>query len=294
MKISDIRIDDAMQSRAQVNAAVVAEYAERLMEGAKFPAVTVFFDGTDHWLADGFHRAFAYLDAGCKDIEADVKQGSRRDALLHSVGVNAAHGLQRTNEDKRKAVRTLLNDVEWSKWSDREVARRCGVGHTMVSSMRPSLSAADSEDGAERTYTTKHGTVATMDTSNLGKAKPAETPPADPAEPEVELDAMGLPMANWIKNEPRAEAQPAPAPEDFGPSDEEIAEAEKEAADEQARMRLLLDNDAPLAAANERIKQLQAEVAVLKARIVGLTNECATATRLAKSWRLKVERMERV
>lgn len=125
-------------------------------------------------------------------------------------------------------------------------------------------------------------------------ARKAAKPAPEPKESAVKLDAMGQPMANWIKNEPRAEAQPAPAPEDFGPTDEEMAEAEKEAEDERARLRLMLDNDAPLAAANERIKQLQAEVALLKARIVGLTNECATATRLAKSWRMKVERMERV
>ena len=35
-----------------------------------------------------------------------------------------------TNADKRRAVETLLNDAEWATWSDREIARQCGVHHT--------------------------------------------------------------------------------------------------------------------------------------------------------------------
>ena len=58
----------------------------------------------------------------------------------------------------------LLNDKEWAKWSDREIARRCNVSNNFVGTLRPSLSSKDSE----RTYTTKHGTVAKMDTSNVG------------------------------------------------------------------------------------------------------------------------------
>jgi hypothetical protein len=40
--------------------------------------------------------------------------------------------VRRTNEDKRRAVATLLNDPEWSQWSDREIGRRCGVRDRMV------------------------------------------------------------------------------------------------------------------------------------------------------------------
>jgi branched-chain amino acid transport system substrate-binding protein len=43
------------------------------------------------------------------------------DAILYSVGANEMHGLRHTNEDKRRAVLTLLNDPGWSKWSDPEI-----------------------------------------------------------------------------------------------------------------------------------------------------------------------------
>jgi hypothetical protein len=60
---------------------------------------------------------------------------------------------------------TLLNDAEWSKWSDREISRRCAVSTDFVSRLRSSLSSDDSD----RTYATKHGTVATMNTAAIGK-----------------------------------------------------------------------------------------------------------------------------
>ncbi len=65
----------------------------------------------------------------------------------------------------RRAVLRLLNDGEWSQWSDREIARRCAVGKSFVGNLRASLATVDSE----RTYTTKHGTPAVMKTANIGR-----------------------------------------------------------------------------------------------------------------------------
>lgn len=44
-------------------------------------------------------------------IKADVREGTRRDGILHAVGANATHGNRRTNEDKRRAIVILLNDL---------------------------------------------------------------------------------------------------------------------------------------------------------------------------------------
>lgn len=134
--ISKIRIDGGTQNRARLNEEAVSEYENALTEGAKFPPVTVFFDGSDYWLADGFHRYHANKNIGALDIEAEVHNGTKRAAILHSVGVNAAHGLRRSNADKRKAVETLLNDEEWAKWSDRQIAAACAVSHSFVAAIR--------------------------------------------------------------------------------------------------------------------------------------------------------------
>lgn len=139
IEIKKIRRDGGTQSRANINNDVVAEYSERMREGVAFPPVTLFYDGKAYWLADGFHRVAAAEAAGLGSIAADVRQGTQRDAVLHSVGVNAAHGLRRTNDDKRRAVEVLLRDKEWRLWSDREIARQAGVDHKTVGKLRSEL-----------------------------------------------------------------------------------------------------------------------------------------------------------
>lgn len=167
LTLAEIRLDGGTQPRVAINEDVVADYAATVHE---LPPVVVFFDGVAYWLADGFHRFHAHRRAGEHTLEALVHQGTKRDAVLYAVGANQTHGLRRTNADKRRAVETLLGDDEWRRWTDREVARRCGVSHEFASSVRKSLSTVDSEEQAERTYVTKHGTVATMDTSRIGRA----------------------------------------------------------------------------------------------------------------------------
>ena len=185
--ISAIRLDGGTQSRALLQDGIINEYAAALEDGASFPPVVLFYDGSDHWLADGFHRVRAYLFAGRDTIPADVRQGTRRDAILYSVGANEAHGLRRTNDDKRRAVLTLLNDAEWAMWSDREIARRCNVSDKTVASLRP----VTADFRSERTYTTKHGTTATMNTSAIGKTAPEKTEPKMEVE-EAEESAVDL------------------------------------------------------------------------------------------------------
>jgi hypothetical protein len=165
IEISRIVIDPATQMRADgVNPATVEDYAEDMAEGAKFPAIIVFYDETEevYWLADGFHRVEAAKRVGDTAIEADVRRGGgRREAILFAAGANANHGRRRSHEDKRKSVLALLTDAEWSQWSDREIGKRCSVDGKTVAKIRAELT-ADFRTETERTYTTKHGTVATM------------------------------------------------------------------------------------------------------------------------------------
>jgi hypothetical protein len=131
-----VRTDGGTQTRAAVDSEVIDEYAELLADDVELPPGVVFYDGKDYWLADGFHRHAAALRAGLAAFHFEMHKGSRRDALLYSVGANANHGLKRTPADKRRAVETLLKDHEWSRWSNHEIARVCGVGKTFVGKMR--------------------------------------------------------------------------------------------------------------------------------------------------------------
>ena len=182
LRIDQIRRDGGTQPRAQMDWTVVAEYAADMGQGAAFPPVVVFYDGADYWLADGFHRVEAAKSLGLVEVAADVRQGTRREAVLYSVGANSNHGLRRTNEDKRRAVMTLLNDEEWRGWSDNRIAQLCGVSHTFVGSLRSSLATVASEP---RIYTDRWGNVSTMNTANIGQRLYQETRGAALADPQI-------------------------------------------------------------------------------------------------------------
>ena len=183
LPIHKIKVDGGTQSRAGLNKDVVEDYAATIRDGVDFPPLTVFHDGKKYWLADGFHRIDAYKAAGAIEVPVAVHQGTRRDAILFSVGANAAHGLRRTNDDKRRAVTTLLNDKEWSAWSDRQIAKQCGVHHDMVGRLRDELSGGNRQ--IERTVK-RGGTTFTMDTTNIGNQVPAATP--SPPLPDQQAD----------------------------------------------------------------------------------------------------------
>ena len=197
LNLDQIRIDGGTQPRVAIDEQVVAEYAELLAGGVTLPPVTVFFDGTAYWLADGFHRYWANKRIQCDYVFADVLQGTQRDAVLFSVGANAGHGLRRTNADKRKAVLTVLNDAEWSQWSNSEIARRCGVSEITIRRTREGLTSTMSKSEQQpRTYKTRHGTVAKMKTGNIGRhrSRGADSPnPIRQPRPALAQTNLNLP-----------------------------------------------------------------------------------------------------
>lgn len=138
-----IRIDGQTQARCAINEETVGEYAEAMSEGAVFPPVASFFDGTNHWLADGFHRLLAAKRAGLASILVDEFLGTRRDALWHGLAANNEHGLRETRADRRRKVEIMLRDDEWRQLSDRVIARQCGVTHRTVASIRQELEGSD-------------------------------------------------------------------------------------------------------------------------------------------------------
>lgn len=191
MNVDSITIDQTLNPRVEgLDFVTIAEYAERMSAGDKFPAIDVFSDGESYWVVDGFHRIEASKQAGISEIEANVHSGSWRDAKLFSFGVNAEHGKRRTNSDKRKAVTDMLTDEEWRGWSDREIARRCRVHHNFVGKLRAEFFTGDISSES-RTYRTKHGTISTMQTENIGKkvdAEPAEQVSTQARTPAINSD----------------------------------------------------------------------------------------------------------
>lgn len=178
LQLSQIVRDSGTQSRAAMDQDTVADYRDSIDDARRqntsagawpFPPVEVFYDGEKYHLADGFHRVAAAIQAGVYQIPANIHQGTRRDAVLASVGANATHGLRRTNEDKRRAVQTVLRDEEWQQWSDREIGRRCHVSHPTVAAIRAEMVATGKITSTEeRKYVHANGAETTMQTANIG------------------------------------------------------------------------------------------------------------------------------
>jgi hypothetical protein len=147
IKLSQICTDGGTQMRHKIDGDVVATYADAITNKvATFPPVDVFHDGKDYRLADGFHRFHAAEKSGAERISVIVHDGKQRDAVLFAVSANTDHGLRRTNADKRRAVKTLLQDKKWATWTDRTIAKRCGVSQPFVSGIRKRLITVISSD----------------------------------------------------------------------------------------------------------------------------------------------------
>lgn len=196
LQISRIRLDGGTQPRAAMNESAIADYAEVMTEGGALPPIQVYHDGECYWPWDGFHRIAAHKRIGALEIDCEIRQGTRRDAILASCAANAAHGLRRTAEDKRRVVQMLLDDDEWSAWSNRKIAKACGVGWNLVNKMRPSVAphlppgadsspgetAADVKPPVQRRKVERNGSVYEM-------TLPRSSPAALPADPDASLEA---------------------------------------------------------------------------------------------------------
>lgn len=250
--IKNVRLDGETQPRQFINEDVVNEYSEHMLEDVVFPPVDVFHDGANYWLADGFHRFFATKKAGFLDIEATVHEGTRRDAVLFSVGTNAVHGLRRTNDDKRKAVMTLLNDLEWSEWSDNEIARRCHVSNMTVGRIKKSMSL---EKSPEVKYKDKNGNVNTMKTDNIGKEVVTLKPLEKMVEPEDDK-LQELAVAHQELAEENAKLLDQLAVKNMEGTEEEKQAAAETIADLRAQIKTL---EAELRAVKVSRDQLQAK-----------------------------------
>jgi hypothetical protein len=67
---------------------------------------------------------------------------------------------------KQAAVLALLADPQWSKWSDREIARHCGATHKIVRPFR-----ADTEVEPRLRTVKRGGVTFTMNTARIGRQR---------------------------------------------------------------------------------------------------------------------------
>ena len=134
--VSQITIDENVSVRAKIHTPYINKLKRAIDEGVELPPLVVFHDGSQYILADGQHSIEAYKLAGHIEIDALVYPGDAKKAFVFAARVNAKHGLRLSNREKRNLGVRFLRDPELSRWSDREIARWCGVSNTLISNLR--------------------------------------------------------------------------------------------------------------------------------------------------------------
>ncbi len=155
--------DHALQMRVEMDWEHVDDLIAALDDGRDVPPVDLFVDSERsdyYWLGDGWHRVLAARQGKIGQIKARIHTGGKEAALKHALGANAAHGLRRTNKDKRKAV---LKAVEmFPKLSARGIADLCKVGKSFAANMLNEVSTVDTcrvgKDGKTYSMPTKSET----------------------------------------------------------------------------------------------------------------------------------------
>lgn len=142
---SDIIFDAGTQARVKTDLKTCQSYIESMQDGFEFPPPDVFNDGTSdkYILGDGFHRTQSHISFRPNElIRCRVHFGTVADARIFAAGANANHGLRRTSEDKRKAVKIILQEPTCEDWSNRRIADHVHVSEFLVRTIRKELELA--------------------------------------------------------------------------------------------------------------------------------------------------------
>jgi hypothetical protein len=102
-----------------------------MQDGAVFPPVVAFWDGTELWLGDGYHRISAARRADLVTFEVDVRDGEWRDALAFAFFANATHGEPLRPKERKEALPKIVRQFPGE--STRDLAERIGVSNATVS-----------------------------------------------------------------------------------------------------------------------------------------------------------------
>lgn len=128
-----LRIDGGTQARLAICQDTVDTYAEVIEnEGGEWPfgEIDVFHDGSDYFVADGFHRTLAAIRKKRASVPCRIHQGTAKDARIFGMTANDTHGLRMSQADKRACVEWLLDNG--GKMTQEEIASKAGVSRRFV------------------------------------------------------------------------------------------------------------------------------------------------------------------
>jgi len=267
LRLDELNILAGTQSRVATNNDTVKEYKEALEEGASFPPVIVFSDGSESgkWLADGFHRYHAHRAANLVEIECEMRAGTLREAVLFSSGANGTHGLPRTNADKNNAVKMVLALNECEDWSDRHIARHCKVSHNFVGDVRRAICHPMTDAPPPVRIVQRGDATYELNTAKIGKPLAPVAPAAAAPPSAVSPTAVQAAAPAPAHDDPDAPDFGAPAIDAAAPA-APVTLADMDEHDDG----VMFDAMELLIAEQEKVAQLEQDRNALKARVAQL------------------------
>lgn len=176
LRLSEVTLDTRLRVRA-VDEDVARDYADDIDE---LPPVTVWLLGELYLLVNGWHRYRAHQLAGATCVRVVVMTGSYQQAMLYVAGADRQVGVRRTRETKRAAVLLVLSTPNGANWSDRDVAKHCGVSHTFVAQLRrhgaPQTSDKVAENGNAPTQKDARGSSVSKVNGNVAHKVDGQEP----------------------------------------------------------------------------------------------------------------------
>jgi ParB-like chromosome segregation protein Spo0J len=127
--VASIKADPEVQIRKSTREEAIRRYEESF---DRLPPVVVYeLAGGQLLLADGFNRLAAALRLGLTSIQAEVRPGTRDDALEFAVVANCQSGEPLTREEIAAGVQRLRL-LHGDSWSARKIADTMSIGRGTV------------------------------------------------------------------------------------------------------------------------------------------------------------------
>lgn len=176
LKLDEITLIEGNRARAKIKPSQVTYYAGLMKDGTIFPPIIVF--GEENILSDGWHRFYATQSLKKAEIMAERRPGGAREAQLYSFEANN-HGLPPTTKERKANARVMLDDPEWSQWTDVRIAKHTGLDRTTVWRMR-------------RTKTVAKQQIPQKKPPQRTPTETPENPPQRPQEPSDDSQVQEL------------------------------------------------------------------------------------------------------
>ena len=226
VKMGLLTLDDACQTRADTK--LDADHVEALATAyaageAVAPLTCVEMADGSLTVVDGYHRWAALAALMKRAPKAPVlgavpvvvvAKGDRELASFHALAANAAHGIRRTNADKRHAIKLALAHPLCRKMGVGLIAQHLGVNRELVSAVREEVLAASSPKAEATAKAAAAATEEVERRAKGGKPKPARQVAAEAGVSRKAVDkALGRVAVSGNAPTPIAETSPIPSPD---------------------------------------------------------------------------------